>query len=196
MGLGAIVGAIAAPVLGQAAQNIFGQKEARKNRQFQAGMRATQYQTAVQDLRAANLNPMLAYSQGGAGTPSGSQATTSGNPGEAAISNALMAKRLKADVDKIQSDINVNEQTISTAKAVAQRENTQALLNRATTAGVLSDNELRKFKGDLMKGINESRKGFEKRQKKHIKEQTEMIQKRVKKDPKYLKHRQNYTGYR
>ena len=45
--------------------------EAQKNRDWQERMRATQYQTAVQDLMAAGLNPMLAYSQGGSGTPSG-----------------------------------------------------------------------------------------------------------------------------
>ena len=45
--------------------------EAQKNRDWQEKMRSTQYQTAVKDMQAAGLNPMLAYSQGGAGTPSG-----------------------------------------------------------------------------------------------------------------------------
>lgn len=46
--------------------------EADKNRQFQESMNATQYQRAVTDMMKAGLNPMLAYSQGGAGGASGS----------------------------------------------------------------------------------------------------------------------------
>lgn len=47
--------------------------EATKNRRWQEKMRSTQYQTAMEDMRKAGLNPMLAYSQGGAGVPSGAQ---------------------------------------------------------------------------------------------------------------------------
>ena len=49
-------------------------RQAALNRDFQERMRATQYQTAVNDMRAAGLNPALAYQQGGAGTPTGSTA--------------------------------------------------------------------------------------------------------------------------
>ena len=41
---------------------------------FQSNMSNSSYQRAVQDLKGAGLNPMLAYSQGGASTPSGSMA--------------------------------------------------------------------------------------------------------------------------
>lgn len=54
-----------------AKQRDFSAGQAKQQMDFQERMRATQYQTAMADMRAAGLNPMLAYSQGGAGTPIG-----------------------------------------------------------------------------------------------------------------------------
>lgn len=59
------------------ANNAFNAEQASLNRDFQKDMRNTQYQAATQDMMAAGLNPMLAYSQGGAGTPAGSAASAS-----------------------------------------------------------------------------------------------------------------------
>lgn len=67
--------------------------EALANRQFQEHMSNTSYQRAVEDMKKAGLNPILAFTNGGASTPGGSAGTISGASMGLASSSALGVSR-------------------------------------------------------------------------------------------------------
>ena len=87
--------------LGQSSANAANAQQADYNRSFQAQMRATQYQTAVKDMQAAGLNPMLAYQNGGAGNVSGAVAAPMQNALGQGVSSSFQARQNIAQVKNL-----------------------------------------------------------------------------------------------
>lgn len=90
--LGAIMQGVYNHIENATAMN-FNSTEAMKNREWQEHMSNTAYQRAVEDMKKAGLNPILAFQNGGASTPGGSAGTISGASMGAPSSSALGVSR-------------------------------------------------------------------------------------------------------
>jgi molecular chaperone GrpE (heat shock protein) len=102
--------------------------DAQANRDFQERMSNTSYQRMVTDLNAAGLSPMLAYSKGGASTPTGSVGTSgaSGSSIEAPKFGETGLRQAQAEAAREQAQVAKSQIAVNGASAVklaAEAEN-------------------------------------------------------------------------
>jgi len=139
---GAVIGAVASLAGGllsgssAKAQNAAAQAASREQMAFQERMSNTQYQRAMADMAKAGLNPILAYKQGGAGTPGGSTYSPV-NVGTAAVSgaaagatSALAAVRQNQELKNLKAD-----ETLKGRMSATEWQKQRLLMIQARVAG-------------------------------------------------------------
>lgn len=98
---------------------------AREQMRFQELMSSTAYQRAVRDMKAAGLNPMLAFMKGGASTPGGQTATMVNPLGQmgGAVGSALAVATAKKNLRLLEEQVKEQE-----AKTKVEVERKDAML--------------------------------------------------------------------
>lgn len=153
-----------AAALGSGLLNYYGQKQtnaasaqqAQRQMDFQASQTGTSYQRGVADMKAAGLNPMLAYSQGGAASGGGAQGQVGNELGSGANSawqaasavqqlrqGAAQTENIQADTEnKQQQTTNLESENLYTlARTTSEGTRNHELTQRV--AQIALENQLR-----------------------------------------------------
>jgi len=130
--------------LGQQDTNEANAAQAQKQMDFQATQSGTAYQRATADMKAAGLNPMLAYSQGGASTPGGAMATmqNSAASGVAAASSYYQQANARSDTELKTAQAKLTEAQTAHEYVKTMQSGFSAESVKETVARLRRENEL------------------------------------------------------
>jgi len=116
----------------QAKQFDFNKASAREQMAFQERMSNTQYQRGMEDMKAAGLNPMLAYTQGGAGAPSGAMTSAAPAQVDALPVSAGLDKLAQTamDIAQMKKDFEQKDAQIELTKDSAEKTRAETKLTK------------------------------------------------------------------
>lgn len=100
-GVGTAIGAGLGGLAEQQFGNDYNSAQASANRDWQANLSGSSYQRAMADMKAAGLNPMLAYSQGGASVPTGATASYAATADSASAVSASASAQQAATASRV-----------------------------------------------------------------------------------------------